>query len=132
MEKARGRRLPPKPHVGSPESSSPISLMRSTQRIIIDHRASRHVVPRCRVRTSTRREGALLHASTTEQSREAIVPFNAAWFVIGAVLLVALLQELLLDGPGPRPHRRIFDRHDIFERVRSGPCPTLDQMQILT
>src|SRR5262245_33413751 len=61
----------------------------------------------------------------------AIVSFDAARLVIEPVVLVALPCEVLPDGPGPGPHGRIFDRHDVFKRVRAGPFPALDQVQVL-
>src|SRR5215475_2200832 len=64
-------------------------------------------------------------------SRETIVSLNAAWLVIKSVIGVALPGELLLGGPRPRPHGRILSGHDVFERRRGGPCPTLHQVQIL-
>jgi hypothetical protein len=42
---------------------------------------------------------------------------------IDSVVLLALLRELLLDGPWSRPHRRIFDSHHVFKRARSGSSP---------
>src|SRR5437870_59253 len=66
-----------------------------------------------------------------QQPREAIVSLDTARLVIKSVLLVALPGELLLDGPGPSPHRRIFDRDDVFKRGRAGARPALEQMQVL-
>src|SRR5262249_24299523 len=39
--------------------------------------------------------------------------------------------ELLADGPGPRPHGGVFDGDFVFERIRAGPRPTLDQVEVL-
>ena len=61
----------------------------------------------------------------------AIVAFDAARLVVEPVVLVALPRELLLGSPGPGPHRRIFDRHGIFERIGTGAPPALDQMKVL-
>jgi hypothetical protein len=66
-----------------------------------------------------------------QQPGEAIVSFDAARLVIGSVFPVALFGELLLDGPWPRPHGRIFDRNDVFERGRPGASPALDHVQVL-
>src|SRR5262249_22204525 len=85
----------------------------------------------CRIGASTFRKGEVLNARSAQQPREAIVSFEAARLVIDSVLLVALLGELLLYGPRPRPHRRIFDGRDVFERVWPGPRPALDQVQVL-
>src|SRR5215475_12897034 len=59
------------------------------------------------------------------------VSFNAARLIIDPVLLLVLLAELLDDGPGPRPHRRILDRRLVFKRVGPNPRPALDQVQVL-
>src|SRR5262249_44597006 len=111
-----------------------VSLPRFTllQRIFFNTHKIRGVVFCCRVRTSTLRIGELFRARSPHQPREAIISFDAARLVIKPVLLIALPGELLLDGPGLRPHRRIFDRDDIFERGRSGTRPPLDQVQVLT
>src|SRR5713101_1585909 len=92
---------------------------------------SRGAVLSCRIRALTLRTGAVFHARSTQQPREAIVSFNAARLIINPVLLIALLGELLLYGPGLSPHRRIFDGHDVLERSRPGPRPALDQVQVL-
>src|SRR5262249_17910616 len=44
---------------------------------------------------------------------------------------IALQGEFLLDGPGPRPHRRIFDRDLVGEGLWSRARPSLDEMQVL-
>src|ERR1700720_4707801 len=102
------------------------------QRIIFNTHKIRGAVFCCRVEASTLRKGELFHARSAHQPRETIVSLDAARLVIKSVLLVALPGELLLGGPWPRPHRRIFYRHGVFERVWSGPRPTLDEVQILT
>src|SRR5882672_5664912 len=84
-----------------------------------------------RVRALPRRKGAVLHARSTQQPREAIVSFDAARLVINSVGLVALLGELLLYGPRLGPHRRIFDGNDVFERSWRRPRPALDEVQVL-
>src|SRR6266851_5426807 len=95
------------------------------QRIIFDAHKVRGVVFCRRVRTSPLRKGELFHTRPPHQPREAVVSFDAAGLVIKSVLRVALFGELLLDGPWPRPHRRIFDGHDVFERGWPGPRPVL-------
>src|ERR1700730_715800 len=55
-----------------------------------------------------------------QQHRQAIVSFDTARPVINSVLLVALLGELLLDGPWPRPDGRIFNRDLVFEGLWPG------------
>src|SRR5262249_54466268 len=71
-------------------------------------------------------------ARRQHQPRMAIVSFDAARLVIYSVFPLVLSGELLLDGPRPRPHRRILDRDGIFERIGAGPHPTLNEVQILT
>src|SRR6201990_2337097 len=84
-----------------------------------------------RIRTSPFRKSGLFHAPSMQKSRESVVAFNAPWFGINPVLLVALLAELLLDGPRPGPHRRILDRGLVGECCRPGARPALDQVQVL-
>src|SRR5260370_4801471 len=66
-----------------------------------------------------------------QQPRETKVAFEAARLGIQSVLLVALSGELLLDGPRPRPHGRIFDRDLVREGLWSGARPALNQVQVL-
>src|ERR1700680_4110209 len=66
-----------------------------------------------------------------QQPRETKVAFEATWLDIEPVLLVALSAELLLDGPRPRPHGRIFDRDFVREGPRPGARPALNQAQVL-
>src|SRR5215831_13754350 len=83
------------------------------------------------MRTASLRKGELFSTRSPHQSRETIVSFDTARLGIKPVLLIALPGELLLDGPGLRPHRRIFDRDDVFERSWPRARPALDQMQVL-
>src|SRR6266446_1293774 len=122
-------------HIIEPENRSRMMVslclqLPSLQRIWIAVRDF-YAVLGCRIRTSSLRKGELFEASSMQQPREAIVSFDAARLVINSVLLVALPDELLLGGPWPGPHGRIFDGHGIFKRGRSGPRPALDQMQVL-
>ncbi len=70
------------------------------------------------------------HALSAHQPRGGIVPFNAARLVINSVLLLVLPAEILLYRPWPRPHGWIFDSDDVFECVRPGARPALQQVQI--
>src|SRR5215468_4695789 len=110
--------------------SSCLQLM-SLQRIVFNAHKIRGAVFCRRVRASALRIGEFFHARSPHKARETIVSFDAAWLVIKSVVLVALPGELLLDGPSPSPHRRIFDGHDIFKRGWSDPRPALDQVQVL-
>src|ERR1700686_1607113 len=101
------------------------------EQIIIRYETGLHGIPSCRIGTSSLHKGALFHAPSMNYPRETIVSLNAARLVIKSVILVALPGELLLGGPRPRPHGRIISCHGVFERRRSGPCPTLHQMQVL-
>src|SRR5260370_20274268 len=101
------------------------------QRILVKHKTTVRVVSRCRIRTSSFRKGELLHPPSMQQPREAKISFDAARLGIKSVLRVALPGELLADGPGLRPHRRILDGHDVFKRGRGDTGPALDQMQVL-
>src|SRR5260370_34146085 len=85
----------------------------------------------CRIGTSAFRKGALFRAPSVQQSRQAIVSFDAARLVIDSVLLVALPGELLLGGPGPSPHNRIFARDLVREGLRPGARPALNEVQVL-
>src|SRR5262249_28847253 len=63
--------------------------------------------------------------------RETKVSFDAARLIVNPVRLVALPGELLLGGPGPGPHGRVFDSDLVCERGRPRARPALDQMQVL-
>ena len=85
---------------------------------------------RCRIGTSSLGKGRLFRADSPQQPRKAVVSFDAAWLGINSVVLVALLGELLADGPRLGPLGRIFEGNDIFKRGRAGPRPALHQMQV--
>src|SRR3984893_1232003 len=89
------------------------------------------MVPRRRIGTSSLRKGKLFRAASPQYPREAIVSFGAAWLVINSVLLLVLLAELLLGGPGPGPHGRIFGGNFVIKCCRGGPPPAFHQMQAL-
>src|SRR3984893_15052710 len=91
----------------------------------------RYVVPGCRIRTSSLGKSTLFHAPSMQHPREAHVSFDAARLVINSVLLVALPGELLLGGPWPRPHGRIFDRDLVREGLWPAARPALNQVQVL-
>ena len=86
---------------------------------------------RQRIGTSSLREGALFLAPAMDDSGETEVSLDAARLVVKPVVGVALPGELLLGGPRPRPHGRVFGGHHVFERRRPGPRPTLDEVQVL-
>src|ERR1700730_16681511 len=101
------------------------------QRIVLKQKTTLYVVYGSRIGTSSLRKGEIFHPPSMQQPREAKVSFDAARLVIESVFLIALLGELFLDGPWPRPHGRIFDLDLVFERGRAGPRPAFDQMQVL-
>src|SRR2546430_12146650 len=101
------------------------------QRIVFNAHEVRGVVLGRRVWAAPLDIGQLFHARSPKQARMAIVAFDAARLVVEPVVLVALPREILLGGPGPGPHRRILDRHGIFERIGTSAPPALDQMKVL-
>src|SRR5262249_45073809 len=96
-----------------------------------DVNESAHIVLGCRMRTPLIGEGEVCLARREQHRWQGVVSFDAARLVIDAILLVALPGELLFDGPGPRPNCRVFDGDLIGERVRAGPRPALDEVQVL-
>src|SRR5258708_7358765 len=98
------------------------------QRLVIKYEAILNGVPGRRIRTSSFCEGALFRASSMDDPRKTIVSLDATRFGIKSVVPVALPGELFLDGPGLRPHRRIFDRDFIFERGWPSAGPTLNEV----
>src|SRR5690348_18226107 len=71
------------------------------------------------------RKGELLDSSCLHQGGQSIISFDATRLVINPVFLIALLGELLLDGPRTSPHGRVFDGDLVFQRLGSGARPTL-------
>src|SRR5689334_20044602 len=79
------------------------------QRIVLKQKAAFYVVDGSRIGTSSLRKGEFFHAPSMQQPGEAKVSFDAARLVVKPVLGVALLGELFLGGPWPRPRSRILD-----------------------
>src|SRR5690348_14993714 len=77
------------------------------------------------------RKGELLDSSCLHQGGQSIISFDATRLVINPVFLIALLGELLLDGPRTSPHGRVFDGDLVLQRLGSGARPTLDEMQVV-
>src|SRR5690348_17658824 len=100
------------------------------QRIILNGLYATHVVDGSRIGPSSLGKGTLFHPPAVQQSRQAEVSLDAARLVINSVLLVALLGELLLDGPWTRPHGGIFDGHFVFEGLWPGAGPALDEVHV--
>src|SRR5215831_16490685 len=97
------------------------------QRIVLKQKTAFYVVYGSRIGPASLRKGQFFYAPSVQQSRKAEVSFDAARLVIKPVLLVALLGELFLHGPRPRPYGRIFDRDLVCKRGRASPCEALDQ-----
>src|SRR6516165_5827458 len=104
---------------------------RLPHRIVPEEEPGLDVVDRSRIGAAALLEGGFLHASSVQQSREAKISLDAARLHIKFVLLVALLRELFLGGPRPRPYGRILDRGFVQERSGAGAGPALDQVQVL-
>src|SRR5262244_793650 len=84
------------------------------------------------VLTPSLRKSELFDPPSMQQSRETKVSLDAARLGVNSVLLIALAGELLLGGPRPCPHGRIFDGNLVCERVRPRQRPALDQVQVFT
>src|SRR6266852_6092893 len=91
----------------------------------------RRVVRGRGIGTASLRKGEVFDAPSMQQPWETIIAFEAARLGINSILLVALPAELLLDGPGPGPHGRIFDRDLVGEGHWSRARPSLNEMQVL-
>src|SRR5258706_1984664 len=81
--------------------------------------------------TVTVRKGKVFDPPSVEQTREALIAFDAARLSVESVLFVTLSGEFLLDGPGPDPHGRIFDCDLVCEGHWPRARPTLNEMQVL-
>src|SRR5436309_2411976 len=65
---------------------------------------------RCgRIGTSSLGERLLFGARARQRSDQPVIPLEAPGFGVDSIRLVALLSELLLDGPWFGPRRRILD-----------------------
>src|SRR5262249_29655904 len=104
--------------------------MPSPQRIFIEKEATLVMVHRPRIETLSGFEFALLDPPSMQQAWKSEIAFDAAWLGINPILFAALHAELLLHGPGARPHARIFDRDLIGECIGSRAGPALYQMEI--
>src|SRR6516162_4237413 len=85
------------------------------KRILFKAAKAPYAVHRSRIRTTPLCKREFLRTRSTHHASESVVSFDAARLVIDSVLLVVLFRELLFRRPGPRPHGRIFDDHDVFE-----------------
>src|SRR5215813_8795022 len=95
------------------------------QWIVFDTHEIRGVVLCCRMRAATLLICDFFGPRSAHQARMAVISFDAARLGVEPVRFLALPGELLFDGPRTRPHSRIFDGRDIFERGRTRARPTL-------
>jgi hypothetical protein len=91
-----------------------------------------YTIPASGIRTPSLGEGKLLDPPSMQQPGQTKVSLDAARLRVNSVLRIALAGELLLGGPGPCPHRWIFDSYLVGKRARPRPRPTLDQVQVFT
>src|SRR5437773_1685648 len=90
------------------------------------------VVFRGRMRAAAFGERKVVGARAEQQAWQTVVALEAAGLGVEPVRLVGLPGEVDLDGPRLRPHRRVRDRHGVFERVLVETRPPLDEVQVLT
>src|SRR5580700_4146302 len=100
------------------------------QRLVVEYEPILHGVPGRGIRTSPFGKGALFIASAMNDPGKTVISLDAARLGIEPVGGLALPGELFPNGPWPRPHRGIFNRHLVFEGVRPSTCPALAEMQI--
>ena len=74
--------------------------------------------------------GSGCDARPAQQRRQAVIPLVAARLIINLVRRIALLLQLLLDGPWSRPRRRVVNGDHILDGVRVETRPPFHQMQI--
>src|SRR5215831_3815135 len=77
------------------------------------------------------RKSKVFDPPSVEQTGKALIAFDAARLGVESVLIVTLSGEFLLDGPGPGPHGRIFDRDLVGEGHWPRARPSLNEMQVL-
>src|SRR5215470_18134834 len=108
---------------------SPLLLQRVLQRL--GRSKVRRVVHGRGIRTTSLRKRKVFHPPSMEQTGKALIAFDAARLGVESILLVTLSREFLLDGPGPGPHSRIFDRDLIGKGHWPRARPSLNEMQVL-
>ena len=103
------------------------------QRVLQNHGRCkiRRVVRGRGIGTATLRKRKIFYSPSVEQTGKALIAFDAARLGVESVVFVTLSGELLLDGPGPGPHGRIFDRDLVGEGHWPGAGPALDEVQLL-
>src|SRR5579871_5368046 len=103
------------------------------QRVLLSlgRRKIRRVVRARGIGTTTLRKRKVFDPASMEQTRKALIAFDAARLGVESVLFVTLSGEFLLHGPGPGPHGRIFDRDLVGEGRWSRARPPLNEVQVL-
>src|SRR6202140_1797760 len=91
----------------------------------------RRVVRGRGIGTASLRKRKVFDPPSVEQTGKALIAFDAARLGVESVLFVTLSGEFLLDGPGPGPHGRIFDRDLVREGHWPGARPALKEVQVL-
>ena len=86
--------------------------------------------PRRGIGAAPFRECPLRGARARQQRRKAVVPLVTPRLIVKLIRRVALLLQLLLDGPRSDPRRRIVDRHDILDCVRAKTRPPFNEVQV--
>src|SRR6516164_9060819 len=76
----------------------------SLERIVFDADEIRRIVLGHRIGAFALFERELLYPRTVHQTREAVIPFDAAGLVIGPIGFIALFGEFLFRRPRFRPH----------------------------
>src|ERR1051326_1460063 len=84
----------------------------------------------CGVGAASLCECPFCDASPAQQPRQAVIPLVAARLIINSVRRIALLLQLLLDGPWSRPRRRVVQGDHILDGIRVETRPSFHQMQI--
>src|SRR5437899_819023 len=82
------------------------------------------------IRASSFRELSLCDARPPQQRWQAEIPLVATRLIVNLIRRIALLLQLLLDGPQSRPRRRVVDGDDILDRVRVETRPPFHEMQV--
>src|SRR5262249_18729792 len=83
------------------------------------------------IRTTSLCKRKVFDPPSMEQTGKALIALDTARLSVESILLVTLSGEFLLDGPGPGPHSRIFDRDLVGEGHGPRARPSLNEMQVL-
>src|SRR5262249_52343122 len=106
------------PLVGKSESKSSASRGRSRN------------AQRRGIRAASFLERSLHDASAHQYRRQGVIRLMTSRLIIDAVRRVALLLQLLPNGPRSGPRRRIVDGDGVLERVRVEARPPFDEVEV--